>query len=158
MINRFFRRMKRESNYFLDKNGSTAARKSMVFSKYFLSWVKNYINNLCKFHNIESPNEREYLFFYHIVLSYPKEKVLAVLEFFFGDQPEKLDKYQDLVEKTSIASKQSIRQYYIDNPYFKRVLDALAANLAQNGEELVSNSDIRKAIDGTYSKISKGNL
>ncbi|CAI2366964.1 unnamed protein product [Moneuplotes crassus] len=149
-----FRRTKKESNYFLEKNGSTAARKSMVFSKFFLSWVKNYINNLCKFHHIESPYERKYLFFYHIVLSYPKEKVLAVLNFFFGDQPEELNKYQNLLEGTKVQSKKAIHDYYTLNSYFKRILDNFKSNLDKFGEDLVGCQTLIAKMLETYCKIS----
>ncbi|CAI2364047.1 unnamed protein product [Moneuplotes crassus] len=151
-----FRGVKRESNHFLDKNGSMAKRKGQNFSDFFKAWGMNYIKNLCKLHHIESPEEREALFFYHIVLSYPEERVMTVLKIFFENKPKLLKRYRNLLERRTVQSKVDIRAYYAHNPYFKLVFDNLVTNLVQCGDELVQNKTVRaKIIKGCY-KITKG--
>ncbi|CAI2369993.1 unnamed protein product [Moneuplotes crassus] len=151
-----FQREQERIKNFLSTNGNITERKSMVFSQFFGSWVRNYTRNLCNLHNINSQEDKERLFFYHIVLSYPEEKVEVVLNFFFDSQPEELEMYQSLLRERSVQSKVGIQKYYAKNPYFKIVLDDFTKNLDNRGKELVPNEDVRAKMIEVCHKITEG--
>ncbi|CAI2362154.1 unnamed protein product [Moneuplotes crassus] len=151
-----FRAVNKESNNFMLKTGSKCKFKSDDFGDYFKCWVKNYIRFCCKFHSISNPQEMEDLFFYHIVLSYPRNKVLKTLQVFFEDEPVKLKKFEDLVKGRSKTSKIAIIEFYTKNPYFKRVFDDFEKKIRDPALNLIPNKAAREEMLKACEKISKG--
>eukprot|EP00344_Euplotes_crassus_P000724 CAMPEP_0196997120 /NCGR_PEP_ID=MMETSP1380-20130617/2815_1 /TAXON_ID=5936 /ORGANISM="Euplotes crassus, Strain CT5" /LENGTH=92 /DNA_ID=CAMNT_0042413261 /DNA_START=1091 /DNA_END=1369 /DNA_ORIENTATION=- len=86
----------------------------------------------------------EDLFFYHIVLSYPRNKVLKTLQVFFEDEPVKLKKFEDLVKGRSKTSKTAIIEFYTKNPYFKRVFDDFEKKIRDPALNLIPNKAARE--------------